>query len=301
MNLNCTNRLSRQCRKTRPIIKRHITTIFLLILITLLISSFAIVNSLSSAKSPEEAKAQVSLSSGFIASLDQPDSSISVNPQFNVQVAYVYATERTSHFISLNPIETQNGIPTLNAKSLYPTVIYLNFTAIPNVQVSSCDAILEVYSINLMANTGVSENYTYAEGTNYNPDFSNLTQLSSHVNDLPNAVSAPLYGSFIFNITAGQTYLGGRAGSYGVYTATPSTQGLWSAGQPTSIAITVQRIGWVIASGTQTYTIADSNDPIVARTQQNTTGSSFLFNGILPSSQLSQIDLFNPVPMNAMP
>lgn len=264
------NKILKQYRKTKSsrMLKRHSTSIFLLLAITLLLTSVAVIHSVLSSPLPTEPQATTpSLSAAVTSSSQQANQSLSIQPQFNVQVAYVYVAERTSYFTSSNPMQAQTGISTLNAESLYPTIIYLNFTEIPNVQVPSCDAVMEVYSIHLTSNTGASEKYTYVEGTNYNPAFSNLTQLSSHVNDFPSTLNTPLFGSFIFNGTVGQTYLGGRAGSYGTYTAAPSNRGLWSAGQPTTIIVSVQRIGWIIANGTQTSSIADPTCPLVARAQ----------------------------------
>lgn len=282
--------------KALTFFRRHSILIFLLLTITFLFSSFAIVNSVLS-PATVSAKSQVTmppLYSATVSSLMQSSQSIAVSPQFNVQAAYVYVAKRTDHFTESNPLQNQTGITTLNAESLYPTIIYLNFSEIPNAKIPSCDAVLEVYSMQLIANTGASENYTYVEGTNYNPSFTNLTELSSHVNDFPSAFDTPLRGSFIFNDTLSKIYIGGRAGSYGSYTSNPSSLGLWSNGQPNTISISVQRTGWILANGSNITTIVDSISPLVAYAQLETYGNSFLLNGIVPPTQMSQIDPYNP-------
>lgn len=286
-----------QKAKNSGSMRNHFASICLLLTSALLISSVIIASSVLAFGSQVEPQATAStstLNSSITSPSGQTSQPANAKPQFNVKVAYVYVSKRKDCFTEPNPLQNQTGIFTLNAKSLYPTMIYLNFSKIPNAEIASCDAVMEVYQIQIASDKGASEIYTYVEGTNYNPAFTNLTQLSTRVSDFPQTDNTTLRGSFIFNETIGKTYMGGRTGSYGSYTSDPSSLGLWSTGQPTAVTVSVRRIGWITTNGSLTSTIASPSFELVAHAQLEMFGDSFLFNGIVPQNQMAQIDPYNP-------
>jgi hypothetical protein len=84
-------------------------------------------------------------------------------PQFDVEVVYAYVDPRKDHFTCQNPLPDKTAGTTLNAVSLYPSIVYFNFTLVSSAEIESCDAKIEVYLIQITANTGATENYTFSE------------------------------------------------------------------------------------------------------------------------------------------
>jgi hypothetical protein len=83
-------------------------------------------------------------------------------------------------------------------------------------------------------------------------------------------------------------YTGGSFSSSG-----GSNLGLWSAGQPDAIFLSVRRLGWISVNGNSTSTTLASAENIV-QVQLEKFGDGFLYNKIVPEDKLSQIDPLNP-------
>lgn len=303
-------RLFKQCQKTKKltILKRHSKLIYVLFIAILLIGSISLVSSTSFFNSLTEqstfAKPQTSApttlsfqapaSASSLVS-EQPPQSINSKPQFEVNVAYAYVGPRKDHFTASNPLQDKVSVTSLNAKSLYPSIVYFNFTHISNAEVESCDAKMTVYLIQIASDTGTRESYTYAEGTNYNPLFSDLNALSSLIKDFTDMWSTNgLRGGFRFNWTAKTFSLGDKVGSYGSYTSRPSGLGLWSAGEPSVITVSVSRMGWITSNGSSISTTLDAKSETLTQVQLEKFGDGFIYNTIVPPQKLSLIDLYNP-------
>jgi hypothetical protein len=215
--------------------------------------------------------------------------------QFNLGIAYAYvgpAPSNTSYF-------SERFNATMYLAYQYPSKVLLNITRVAGVQITSCDAEIEVYGVKIAANTGATEYYTYSVGTSYNPSFSysNESTLILHVHNL---VDHNLYksitGSFDFNWTANTSILSHTLGSIGWYTNVPNSgAGLSSAGIPNAISVTVYRIGYITMSNGSVSIYKDaSTDNVIASVQLGNYEDGFLYNNLVPASELPQTDLFYP-------
>jgi len=212
-------------------------------------------------------------------------------PQFDVDVVYAYIGKANTSAHSHS-----NGIP-MYPKSLYPSIVIFNFTHVSDAKTEIADVKIEVYLVQISSDRGPVENYTYFEGTNCDPSFSNLdavTLLSSHIGDLiDSSTVSGNGGGFGFNWTTNESFLGDRIGSYGSYTSEPSKLGLWSAGEPNTITICMRRIGWITSKDTSISTNSAIAEDIV-QVQLEKFGEGFLYNRLVPEETLLQLDLFYP-------
>jgi len=262
----------------------------MLIVLVLVVSSIGYFN--AAMAQPEFAEPETE--AVLLASSSEQDSTM-INQQFDVQVSYAYAGPRKDHFTCQNPMQDKIPITTLNAVSLYPVMVYLNFTHVSNAEVESCDARMDVYLIELTADTGATEKYTYAEGTNYDPAFSDLDTLSSYISAFDEIYTTNGFsGGFTFNWTIGTSSLGGRVGSYGSYQSDDSGLGLWSAGEPNTINISIRRVGTISMNGKAAFTTNDVSSEKMLQVQLEKFGNGLIYNKIVSQQKLSQIDLFYP-------
>jgi hypothetical protein len=103
-------------------------------------------------------------------------------------------------------------------------------------------------------------------------------------------------GGFKFNMTDNTSFVSPPIGSSGCYSGTPSKLGLWTAGEPNSISVSVQRVGYIAMNDGSVSIYNDattSNAKAVAQLSSYQDG--FINNNLIPASQLSQTDLFHPV------
>lgn len=227
----------------------------------------------------------------------QLSQSLEIKPQFDIDVVYSYVGPRQDNFTEPNPMQTETSMPnTLYAKTLYPSLTWLNVTYTPSV-VESCDAKIEIFLIQLTSNTGATERYLYSMGTNYNPSFSNLDALPPAINSqIGNLVDINTIDAgasyFAFNLTAGQSTLATGVGSLGIYTSKPSELGLWSVTKPDSVILNVSRLGWITLNGSSASTTKSLQD--AAQIQLQPFGNGFVSNKILSDTELSQINPLNP-------
>ena len=217
--------------------------------------------------------------------------------QFQVHIAYAYVGPAPS---SVNTYSEKTTNATMRLASEYPSVVRLNITSIPDVQIVGCDAVVEVYGVKIATNTGLAEYHAYFVGTNYNPSFSNASQstLIQYVIDLVNvSLYSNIVGNFKVDWTSNTSLLTNPIGSITKYTsASSSALGLFSAGEPNAVSVTVYRIGYItITNGSVTVFEDPSNSTPKDTVQLSNYESGFLHNDLIPSAQLPQANLFQPI------
>lgn len=284
-------RLKRRQKPVNPLIKalKRCSAIILLAA-TVLILSFSLVSSAT----PNQQTAS-------IKSIEQQEAmpmqtfQKSLPSRFNVEVAYAY--------VGKGPFEAPHshfGWDKNYPVNQYPSVIYLNVTHTSSATLVSYDALIEVFLIQIISDKGPIESYVHFEGTNYEPSFSDaeLNSLTARIYDLINMnIVSGITGHFRFNWTEGEAVFGSQVGSFGAYSSNPTGLGLWSAGKPNTISVTVRRIGCVTMNGGSISVHADVTNAI-AELQVQKFGDGFLYNKIVPADKLlrkeRQTDLFQP-------
>lgn len=215
--------------------------------------------------------------------------------QFDLSVVYAYVGPAPSD----NSYFDKAYNATMYLEYQYPSIVYLNITRVPGVQIASCDAIIEVYGIRIAANTGPTEYYSYSVGTNYNSSFSNSDKVTmgNHIDDL---VDHNLYRAIVCNFehnwATNTSILSFSVGSMGWYCTQPSgVGGLASAGLPTDISVTIFRIGYITISNGSVSVYKDSvtTNP-TASVQLQHYRDGFLFNNLVPAEILPKTNLFEP-------
>lgn len=213
--------------------------------------------------------------------------------QFRLNVAYAYMGEGPS-----NASYTAANRTLMSPISQYPSAVVLNSILLPDTQIRSCDALIEFYNIKIATNTGLVENHCYFIGTNYNPSFSSseLSSLFAHVKDLTASKDfITVRGNFEFNMTANTSFLSNPVGSVSCYSNCNSSAGLWSAGKPDAISVTVHRIGYLTASHGSVSLFEDTSiSSATAVKQLSNYGDGFLYNSLVPATKLPKTDLFHP-------
>jgi hypothetical protein len=268
-------------RKNKTQLVKYKTTCGALLSIVLIASTLIISLSLLSATSAEQ-----SIKSG------------GTETQFNLDVAYAYVGKCTT-----NTSYTDNGL-TMSLVSNYPSAVVLNITRIPGNQIASCSGEIEVFGIQVNTDTGIIENHAYFVGTNYDPSFSGseLSTLAPRVNDLVDKnVYTEIRGNFDFNWTDNTSIMSHPVGSVGCYSNAPSSAGLWSAGKPNAISVTIQRIGYItIKNGLVSVFKNAPTSNIVATTRLSAYGDGLMHNTLINSDKLPQTDLFHPEATNTV-
>lgn len=226
-----------------------------------------------------------------------PQEVASPNTQFQIHVAYAYVGPAPSNISSYFD---QARNTTMRLISQYPSSVQLNISCAPNAQIAGCDAVVEVYGIKIATDKGPTEYDAYFIGTNYDPSLSNAS-LSTLIQYVPNLYNASLYtslaGNFKFNWDSHSSFLTDPLGSITLYTASDSSSlGLFSAGKPNAVSVTVYRIGYItITNGSVTIFEDPLNQTPTDMVQLGNYESGFLHNDLMPSAQLPQENLFKPV------
>jgi hypothetical protein len=184
--------------------------------------------------------------------------------------------------------------------SQYPSSVRLNITRVPNTQIKGCDAVVEVYGIKIASDKGPAEYRAYFIGTNYDPSFSNvsLSTLIQHVQDLYDRnLYSNLAGNFQFSCDNRTSFLTNTLGTITSYiSADTSALGLFSAGRPNAVSATVYRIGYLTITNGSVTVFEDLSTSAPKDTKQLVNyESSFLHNDLMPSDQLPQENLFQPI------
>jgi len=195
---------------------------------------------------------------------------------FEVDLVYAYVgkvnvTEH-SHF----------GMDVHNA-NLYPALIYINYTylGIPNNE--ACDAKFEGYLVELASDTGRTTEYTSYHGVGFNESFYTWSAM-------PEA-NEVIIG---FSSAMGESSLG-RVTDSGSFTSGESSLGLWTDGSPTSVTLTLRRLGWwTVKDGSITSSDSPQRDEVLLQVQLETFADGFLYNKMVPQNQMTGMDPFNP-------
>ena len=219
---------------------------------------------------------------------------------FQVKVAYAYVGSLPPDKVSyVDPITNV----TMVHASEYPSAVFLDFTAVPSMT-SSCDAVIAVYGVKIVADTGPTEYYGWSVGTaNYSTftqdDFDTLT--SYRCDMIQHSTYRSRGGTFSYNWTADRSILSHTIGSVGMYTMNSTlvqqnSFDLSSAGKPNAISIEVYRIGYItMTKGSVTiHEDTETDNKPVAYAQLSNYEGGFIYNNLIPTEQLSQIDLFHP-------
>lgn len=221
----------------------------------------------------------------------------SPNTQFQINIAYAYVGPAPS---SVSTYFEEAINTTMRLKSQYPSSVRLNITCLPNTQIEGCDAVVEVYGIKIASDKGPAEYRAYFMGTNYDPSFSNasLSTLIQSVQDLydPNYYSN-LAGNFRFSCDNRTSFLTDTLGTITSYTsAGTSALGLFSAGRPNAVSVTVYRIGYLTITNGSVSVFEDPSTSAPKDTKQLVNyENGFLYNDLMPSDQLPQENLFQPI------
>ena len=229
--------------------------------------------------------------------LHAPVGIASANDQFQVQVAYGYVGPAPS---SVTAYFDQALNMTTRLKSQYPGVIRLNIKDNPGIQIAGCDAIVQAYDIKVATDLGPVEHYAYFVGTNYNPSFSKTAQ-ATLIQCVPDLVNVSRYstiaGNFNSDWNTSAPLLTNTIGSITSYTsASSSSLGLFNAGRPNAVTVTVYRIGYMtMTDGSVSIFEDQSNSTVQDIVQLSNYKSGFLYNDLMPSDQLPQENLFQPI------
>jgi len=207
----------------------------------------------------------------------------SVSQMFDVDLVYAYVGKidvtNHSHFgMEMHPV------------NLYPAFIYVNYTYLGNPNNEPYDAKFEIYLIQLISDTGASANYTAHQGTNFNQSYSDLPTIPPS----PKSSSGDATG-FSFNLTVNKSFLGIRITDGSSFTSKNSSLGLWSSGPPSTITLTLRRIGWLTVMGNSTSTVSNPvGDEVLLQVQLEKFRDGFLYNKLVPENKLTQMDPFHP-------
>jgi hypothetical protein len=226
-------------------------------------------------------------SSGHIIQTASPET------QFKIDLAYAYAGQWTA-----NTSYTDSNGHQMSLVSLYPSVVMLNVTRLPGAKIPSCDAVIEVYEIQITTDTDLYEKFAYAIGTNYSSSFSpsKIQPFVSHVGDL---VDKMVYrggyeGTISLNWTDNSSIMTNIFGSACIYSSRNSALGLWKAGTPNTISIAVSRIGYLTMNDDSVMVYKDAATKTAATAQLDNYGEGYLYNSIVPADKLPQTNLFAP-------
>jgi len=204
---------------------------------------------------------------------------------FGVDVVYAYIERRNISIAAdayyLSPSTNPND--TIDVPSVV-RAIGINFTRLSE-EVDPCDAKFEVYLIKFYSDKGFIGNLQRYEGIIYNRDFVGdplRFDLNEFFGDRPPSGG----GSAYTNWDVGESRLGCSTGG--------GTNWVPTFGEPETIFISVNRLGWITIKGNSTETVVLGEPEVVAEAQLEKFGDGFLYNTIIPEDELSQIDLLNP-------
>lgn len=259
-------------------VKYNLMTLSAVLIISTLVISYALVSGSSSTQLTKAA---------------QPET------QFRVDIAYAYTGKWTA-----NISHTDFGDHLMSPVSQYPSAIKLNITRLPGSNIESCDAILEVYSVKVQTNTGQFEQFAYAIGTNYtafNP--LKIQSLVSHMDDIVDKTeySGGYEGTISLNWTDNESMMTNAFGSACYCSSHNASLGLWKSGTPSTVFVSVSRIGYITMNGDTVTVYKDAAPNTAAAAQLGNHEDGFLYNSIVPASELPQTNLFAPTASQSTP
>jgi hypothetical protein len=213
-----------------------------------------------------------------------PDTGVSGS--FAVDVVYAYI-ERRNITISADAYylpPSTNPNDTIEIQTVQD-VIGINFTRLSE-EIVPCDARIEVYLIKVYSDKGFIGNLQRHTGIIYNSDlvgdpmYDDLTEFFGN--------RSPSGGGSVYNHwNVGESRLGCSSGS--------GTNWVPTFGDPETIFISVNLLGWITINGDSRETIVLSEPEVVAEAQLEKFGDGFLYNTIIPEDELSDIDPINPI------
>jgi len=205
-----------------------------------------------------------------------PTPASSVSHMFDVDLVYAYVGK-------LNVTEHSHFGMEVHSANLYPVFIYINCTYLGTPNNESCDAKFEGYLVQLVSDTGVSASYTTYQGVE-------LNESSYAWPAMPDADAIEL----CFNLTASESFLG-RITDSGSFTSGDSSLGLWGNGPPSTITLSLQRIGWwTVKDGSISTISSPTSDDVLLHVQLEPFGDGFLYNKLVPENKLTEMDPFDP-------
>ncbi|MCW4002828.1 MAG: hypothetical protein NWE95_02820 [Candidatus Bathyarchaeota archaeon] len=219
---------------------------------------------------------------------------------FQVKIAYAYVGPLPPDKVSYVDPKTNE---TMVHSSEYPSSVFLDFTPVSSMT-SSVDAVIELYGVKIIADTGITEYYGWTVGT---ANYSAFTQddfatINSYRGDL---IHQSIYrtkgGTWCYNWASDRYILSKTIGSVGIYTTNstftqPSSSDLSSAGTPNAISVEVYRIGYItMTNGSVTiHEEPEIDNKPIAQVQLSKYEDGFIYNNLVPTEQLQGIDLFHP-------
>jgi hypothetical protein len=297
--------MNRNKYRRTSIIRKHRFIIVCFLIAAMLITSSALISKAEPIQSSDGNTPPIEKEANVANTNIQ--TSLSTEQQFECDVIYSYIGKGNSSDVRLSEItlESPGGYPIKKIinqypVSQYPSAVYFNFTHSSNSLTAPCDVKFEVYLIEIINDKGLAEKYVWFEGTNYNPAFSDFDKAdiarAKHLCELVDIRTLSGYaGHFMINWTTGASVVGGCIGSFGRYHSEPSNLALWSDGNPNTISVNIRILGWITLNGDSiSVTSNDQKDTNIMRIQSQKFNDGFIFNKIVPSDQLSNVNLFNP-------
>jgi len=193
-------------------------------------------------------------------------------PQFSFSIPYAYVGNYWD-----------NNSETI-AQNTYGYIYSIAFITSPNfdLQTVASDAVFEYYLVEVSSEKGSIGNVTYA--TEAIKDRSKPLDFILYMHEWF-GISGNSTESFMMSGWGNGTSLGFRTG--------PGADWNRSLGEPETIFITVRRQGWIILNDNSTVAhLADSE--VILEIQLEKYGYGFLYNNIIPESELSNIDPVMP-------
>ncbi|MFZ7136821.1 MAG: hypothetical protein ACOWW1_00155 [archaeon] len=219
---------------------------------------------------------------------------------FQVKFAYAYVGPLPSDKDSY--VDPLTNVTMVHA-STFPSAVFLDFTPVFSMT-SSCDAVIAVYGVKITADTGQTEYYGWSAGTGNYSTFTedDLATLASYRAEMiQHSTYRSRGGTFCYNWAANRSVLSHTIGSIGVYTSNntliqQSCSDLSSSGMPNAISVDVYRVGYITMSDGSIIIHEDvlTEDKPIVSVQLDTYEDGFIYNNIVPTEQLSQIDIFHP-------
>ena len=207
-----------------------------------------------------------------------PDTDVS--ELFGADVVYAYIERRNTSIAAdanyLRPSTNPNG--TIEIQTIQ-RVIGINFTRLSE-EVITCDAKYEVYLIKVYSDKGFIGNLQRFEGF-YSPDITDNigpVDVNEFFGDRPPSGGGSAYS----NWDVGESRLGCSGGG--------GTNWVSTFGEPETIFISVNRLGWITIKGNSTEAVVLEEPEVVAEVQLEKFGDGFLYNNLIPEDELSEFD-----------
>lgn len=198
---------------------------------------------------------------------------------FDVSLPYAYIERQNITIIGppFDPVDTID-VPCTTY------IIGMNFTLLSET-IIPCDAILEIYQINIYSDKSLIETIHRFQGL-YNKIVPNLGEWVREEFFGDRYPSGAFYGSAYTDWDIGDSML--NCYSHG------GDQKWEPDSEPKTLSITVKRLGWFIVNGDSSEAVVLSEPQVVEEVQLEKFGNGFLHNTVIPEKELSQLDPLKP-------